>query len=267
MSNNLISNSMADKKEEQPILYIETYDNILTEKKGDYTAKPKITGSIGNPQIATRVMAGGLEIRYETLVYILDMADKAKAEAIAEGKSVVDGVAQYLINIRGVFDGPEAAFDPEKHSLGVTYTMGKMLSELLKKLKVVNNGLAKSGPAVNTVTDSTTLSVNEEITSGAPVTIEGKNLRVIGDDPSVGLFFTPTSGGEAKKVSLFVVNDPSKIICNVPALDNGTYTMSIITQSGANKRVVKDVRSYTFPITLRVGPAESGGEDDRPVIE
>ena len=50
MSNNLISNSMADKKEEQPILYIETYDNILTEKKGDYTAKPKITGSIGNPR-------------------------------------------------------------------------------------------------------------------------------------------------------------------------------------------------------------------------
>ena len=104
---------MAEIKKEDIILYVETYDNILTEKKGDYTAKPKITGSVGNPQIAQRIMTGGLEIRYETLVYILDMADKAKAEAIAEGKSVVDGVAQYMINIRGVFDGPEAAFDPE----------------------------------------------------------------------------------------------------------------------------------------------------------
>lgn len=258
---------MAEIKKEDIILYVETYDNILTEKKGDYTAKPKITGSVGNPQIAQRIMTGGLEIRYETLVYILDMADKAKAEAIAEGKSVVDGVAQYMINVRGVFDGPEAAFDAEKHSLGVTYTMGKTLANLLKSLKVVNNGLAKAGPAVNTLTDSTTGSVNIEITSAGPITIEGKNLRVVGDDPAVGLFFTPTEGGEAKKVSVFVQNDPSKIICMAPALDNGTYTMSIVTQYGANSRNIKEPRTYIFPLTLRVGPEPGGGEDDRPVIE
>lgn len=258
---------MAENKEEQIILYFETYDNILTEKEGDYTAKPKITGSIGNEQIAQRVMKGGLEIRFETLVYILEMADKAKAEAIAEGKSVVDGVAQYLINFRGSFDGPDAPFDPQKHSLGVTYTMGKTLSALLKSLKVVNNGLAASGPSVNKTTDSTTLSVNDEITPNAPITIEGKNLRVIGDDPSVGLFFTPTAGGEAKKVSLFVQNDPSKIICVVPALSNGTYTMSITTQYGANNRNVKTPRSFTFPLALRVGPKEGGGGGDRPEIE
>lgn len=257
---------MADNKQEEIILYFETYDNILTEKAGDYTAKPKITGSIGNPQIAQRIMIGGLEIRYETLVYILDMSDKEKAKAIAEGKSVVDGVAQYIINMRGSFDGPDAPFDPEKHSLGVTYTMGKTLSSLLKKLKVVNNGLASSGPSVNQVTDSTTLSTNDEITPGAPITIEGKNMRVIGEDASVGLFFTPTAGGETKKVSLFVQNDPSKIICVVPALSNGTYTMSITTQAGSTNRTVKTPRSCTFPVTLRVGPKESGG-GDRPEIE
>lgn len=254
---------MADPKEEEIILYFETYDNVLTEKDGDYTAKPKITGSVGNPQIAQRIMAGGLEVRYETLVYILDMADKAKAEAIAEGKSVTDGVAQYLIHLRGSFDGPDAPFDPEKHSLGVTYTIGKTLAALLKKLKVVNNGLAKNGPVINTVTDSTTLSVNEEITSAGLLTIEGKNLRVIGEDPTVGLFFTPTGGGEAQKVTVFAVNDPSKIICTAPALADGTYTLSLITQAGTGNRTVKNPRSYTFPISLRVG----AGGSDRPEIE
>lgn len=256
---------MADPKQEEIILYFETYDNILTEKVGDYTAKPKITGSVGNPQIAQRIMTGGLEIRYETLVYILEMADKEKAKAIAEGKSVVDGVAQYLINIRGSFDGPTASFDPAKHSLGVTYTMGKTLSDSLKKLKVVNNGLAKSGPVIDKVIDSTTGSVNIEITSGGLITLEGKSLRVIGEDPSVGLFFTPTGNGEAKKVTVFAVNDPSKIICTAPVLEDGNYTVSLITQAGASNRTVKDPRSYTFPVTLRVGP--DSGEDDRPVIE
>ena len=54
---------MAENKEEQIILRIETYDNILTEKEGDYTAKPIVTGSVGNPQIAKRIMMGGLEVR------------------------------------------------------------------------------------------------------------------------------------------------------------------------------------------------------------
>ena len=257
---------MAENKEEQIILRIETYDNILTEKEGDYTAKPIVTGSFGNPQIAKRIMKGGLEVREETILYILDMADQAKAEAIAQGISVNDGVGQYLVNTRGSFDGPSAAFNPQIHSLGVTYTIGKTLAALLKKIKVENRGLASLGPVINKVTDSTTLSENDEITPGAPITIEGKNMRVIGEDASVGLFFTPTAGGEAKKVSLFFQNDPSKIICVVPALSNGTYTMSITTQAGSTNRTVKTPRSCTFPVTLRVGPKESGG-GDRPEIE
>ncbi len=262
----LKQNNMAENKEEQIILRIETYDNILTEKEGDYTAKPIVTGSVGNPQIAKRIMKGGLEVREETILYILDMADQAKAEAIAQGISVNDGVGQYLVNTRGSFDGPSAAFNPQIHSLGVTYTIGKTLAALLKKIKVENRGLASLGPVINKVTDSTTLSENDEITPGAPITIEGKNMRVIGEDASVGLFFTPTAGGEAKKVSLFVQNDPSKIICVVPALSNGTYTMSITTQAGSTNRTVKTPRSCTFPVTLRVGPKESGG-GDRPEIE
>ena len=194
---------MAENKEEQIILRIETYDNILTEKEGDYTAKPIVTGSVGNPQIAKRIMKGGLEVREETILYILDMADQAKAEAIAQGISVNDGVGQYLVNTRGSFDGPSAAFNPQIHSLGVTYTIGKTLAALLKKIKVENRGLASLGPVINKVTDSTTLSENDEITPDAPITIEGKNMRVIGEDAFVGLFFTPTAGGEAKKVSLF----------------------------------------------------------------
>ena len=84
------------------------------------------------------------------------MADQAKAEAIAQGISVNDGVGQYLVNTRGSFDGPSAAFNPQIHSLGVTYTIGKTLAALLKKIKVENRGLASLGPVINKVTDSKT---------------------------------------------------------------------------------------------------------------
>lgn len=41
------------------------------------------------------------EYQHGTILNILDMADSHKVQAIAEGKSVVDGVGQYLVNVQG----------------------------------------------------------------------------------------------------------------------------------------------------------------------
>ena len=41
---------------EQIILNTDLYDNLLTERKGDYTAKPHITGTLYNTDIAARIV-------------------------------------------------------------------------------------------------------------------------------------------------------------------------------------------------------------------
>ena len=41
---------------EQIILNTDLYDNLLTERKGDYTAKPRITGTLYNTDIAARIV-------------------------------------------------------------------------------------------------------------------------------------------------------------------------------------------------------------------
>ena len=120
-------------EEEQITLNIDLYDNIMTEKEGDYTGRPRITGTLYNKQIAARIVKAGTEYKQESIEYILDRADKAKVEAIAEGKSVIDGVGQYLVTARGSFIGENAQFDPVKHSLGVSYTPGQLLRSQLKK--------------------------------------------------------------------------------------------------------------------------------------
>lgn len=125
---------------EQIILNTDLYDNLLTERKGDYTAKPRITGTLYNTDIAARIVGARTEYQHGTILNILDMADSHKVQAIAEGKSVVDGVGQYLVNVQGAFEGEKAQFEPGKHALGITYTMGKLLRETLKLVKVVVNG-------------------------------------------------------------------------------------------------------------------------------
>ena len=42
-------------EEEQITLNIDLYDNIMTEKEGDYTGRPRITGTLYNKQIAARI--------------------------------------------------------------------------------------------------------------------------------------------------------------------------------------------------------------------
>ena len=148
---------------EQIILNTDLYDNLLTERKGDYTAKPRITGTLYNTDIAARIVAARTEYQHGTILNILDMADSHKVQAIAEGKSVVDGVGQYLVNVQGAFEGEKAQFEPGKHALGITYTMGKLLRETLKLVKVVVNGVAAVGPVINTVTDSTSKAINGQL--------------------------------------------------------------------------------------------------------
>ena len=168
---------------EQIILNTDLYDNLLTERKGDYTAKPRITGTLYNTDIAARIVAARTEYQHGTILNILDMADSHKVQAIAEGKSVVDGVGQYLVNVQGAFEGEKAQFEPGKHALGITYTMGKLLRETLKLVKVVVNGVAAVGPVINTVTDSTSKAINGQLSSGGALVLGGVNLKIQGDDP------------------------------------------------------------------------------------
>lgn len=101
---------MADKT----ILSFDLYDNVLTEKQGDYSGKVAITGSCHNIDIAKLIVKERTEYRLETIVNILDLADQKKVELISQGKSLADGVGQYLLNIIGSFDGEAPTFDPEK---------------------------------------------------------------------------------------------------------------------------------------------------------
>lgn len=249
--------------EEKSILTVDLYDNLLTEKQGDYSGKVRITGTLHNKEVAQRFAKARTEYRPETIENILNISDQIKVEMIAEGKSLVDGVGQYMLNINGSFEGEDPKFDPNKHTIGVTYTPGKLLLKALKQISV-DPRIAKTGPVINSFTDSTTGSVNGKITSGGPAVIDGSTLLLKGTDTSIGVYFTPDGGGEAKKVQTIVMNTKSQIIVSVPQLEDGQYSLSVTTQAGSNYQLVKEPRTYTFPILLTVG---NGGEDDRPVIE
>lgn len=236
---------------EKNVLLIELYENLLTKDPNDYSGKVKITGTLRNAEIADRIVAERTEFRKETIVTILDMADQKKVEAIAEGKSLVDGVGQYLATVSGVFVGETDSFNPKKHSLRVSYTPGKLLQAALKNI-TANVRPGQVGPVINSITDSTTGLLNESLTPGGPAIITGSNILLKGEGDTIGVAFT-SENGETQKVTLIVKNSISEIIFALPALEPGQYTLSVTTQAGTNYRLLKEPRTYQFPILLTVG--------------
>lgn len=169
------------------------------------------------------------------------------------------------MNVSGAFDCEKAPFNPAIHKLGVSYTPSKLLRDTLKNV-IVETRPAVTGPIINDIVDTTTGEKNLQLTSSGPAVITGTNIKVAGDDPTVGIYLTPTEG-DAKKVALLIHNNPSQVTFMLPALADGEYKLSLTTQYSAGNNLVKESRTYTFPVLLYVGDVPGGDDDDRPVIE
>ena len=254
-------------EEEKIILQADLYDNLLTEEAGDYTARLRISGSLRNSNLAQRILDRGSEYRKDTIENILNMGDQEKVKALAEGKSVVDGVGQTMIQIKGNFDGESAPFDPAKHSLIISYTPGKALRKAMQRIEIQTNK-ATTGPVINSITNPMTGEVNATILPNLPLIIAGANLKVATaekntKEATAGLFFISEDGTTEKPALLIVHNTTSELTVVAPDLNAGNYYVEIRTQSAAGSKLVKNMRTFRYPILLTVGSTE----DDRPVIE
>lgn len=240
----------------------ELYDNPLTEKAGDYVARPVVNTTTRNADIARRIKARGSELEEKTIVYILDQGDEMKAAAVASGESVVDGMGQYLVSIVGTFEGATAKFDPAVHSLGVSYNPGKTLRELFGKTTVNITTTATTGPVIGKVTDPQSKTVNDKLTPNLPCVIKGSNLKIVGDEAVVGVFFVNDETQAATPSTLLVHNNPSELTVVTPALTDGLYRVRVVTNYANGSKQTREPRSTEFHILLTVG--EGGGSTDGP---
>jgi len=103
------------------------------------------------------------------------------------------------------------------------------------------------------------------MTPGRNFFVRGANLKVLGEDESVGVTLTNTTTKAVVKLDedMITKNNPSELTLLIPAdLADGDYLLTVRTQFGAGKHQLKEPREVS--VDVHIG---DGGNSDRPEIE
>ncbi|MFT3738526.1 MAG: DNA-binding domain-containing protein [Breznakibacter sp.] len=229
--------------------------NLLTKDvDNDYTAEVSTLGSTKrNEDIARLIVAEGSEIKYDTLLSILNQSDRIKRETLQAGSSVLDGVCHITPRVTGAWLGASAKFDSSVHKITVDMIPSAELREALKDVGIEVLGVKDSGAYIGLVTDTLTGATDGTVTPGEDILIEGDKLRVApDDDATMGVFFIDASGTAVPVSRRLTQNDPKKLLARVPVLPAGEYTLQVRTRYSRNTTLLNESRLIDYPRKLAV---------------
>lgn len=241
-------------------------DNTLTpDNKEDKYAVPVSLGPADQERILAEMKAEDSGLRPETILHVFELEKRVIKRLLMTGYNVNTGLYHASVDFRGLVEGGQ--WNPETNSIVVNFNVGAELREAIKNTTVNIIGNKEAAISVSGVQDVATRATDASATPGRAFTLSGKNIRLSGDDPTVGLAFVSEGGTEtAVTTDLWVVNQPSTVTFIVPAdLAEGIYTLRLTTQYSGNSSVpLKTPRSVEKTVYVGIKPPTSGGEDTQP---
>ncbi|MDR0757083.1 MAG: DUF4469 domain-containing protein [Tannerella sp.] len=228
--------------------------NFMTkEVENDYTGEVSTVGqTIRNEDIAERIVKGRSELRYETILAILNERDGIVLDTVLGGSSVQDGVVHIAPSVHGLWIGSDRTVDPEKQRPYISVTPATALRDGLSHVHMEVLGVKDSGAYIGLVTDAATKAIDGHITPNGIIVITGDKLRIApDDDPELGIFFVYESGEKAQATQISQ-NDPKRLTTLAPDLPAGTYTLQIVTRYTSGNAFLKAPRTIVYDLPLIV---------------
>lgn len=218
-------------------------------------------GTADKERIIAEMMAVNPGLEQETLRHVLDLENRIITRLLLNGMRVNNGLFEATPQCKGLVHG--TAWDPATNEIYVNLIQGKDLREAIRETTINVVGEKGATMYLSTSLDAATGLDQFNATAGANLTLTGKNIKVAGDDPSVGITLTDSEGAETRiKAGAIGLNQPSKLIFTLPAtLAAGDYTLTITTQYAVGASL-KTPRVLTQ--TIHVAAAEEENEGGSP---
>jgi hypothetical protein len=223
------------------------------ERGGKYIARAKTEKTLTVAQIcAEAVTRGGSDLNYDTMLEAVNAYFNEAFYQLADGFSIQNDFFSIHPKISGTFDRIDSGIDKDKNRVSFSFIKRQALRDIIKRITVEIEGAAETGAYIAEVLDITSGLVDEILTSGGVFTLLGTRIKIVGDDPSCGLYLVNTADGSVIKVEgNLVENHPSRVSAQTPALAAGTYRVRITTQFSTGA-ILKEPRSIEYGVELVV---------------
>ena len=162
--------------------------------------------------------------------------------ALLMGQHVSNELFSAKILCRGLVS--DGRWNPQVNSLYVNFQQSKELREALDNLSIRVIGEKQDSRFISSCRSLSAERKEGVIVAGDSVEILGKNIKVVGSHPSVGIELIHENGNNIRIAEgKIVVNRPSKLIFLLPDnLEEDTYTLMITTQYSRGSTLLKNPR-------------------------
>jgi hypothetical protein len=227
------------------------HENLLTERKDDYAAQTHSKTVYTREQFIDLMLQRGTLVTKTDIVAVLNDVEETVSYIVKNGGMVNLPLFNIAFSISGVFDGAMDTFDPRRHKLHVNVSKGTLLREVEKEVKLSKVNVPSPQPQILEVKDSVSGQVDEVLTAGGAVEINGIHIKLAGNKETVGLWFVAEDGTETQAVTI-ITNMPMQVIALIPSLTVGDiYQVKVVTQYSGS-RDLKEPKTTIYAKPLQV---------------
>ena len=235
-------------------------NSLTTDNTQDVYAVPASREPADEERILAEMKAEDTGLRRETILHVFELEKRVIKRLLMSGHAVNTGLYHASVAFRGLIQNSQ--WNAEENEIVVNFNPGADLREAIRKTQVNILGAKPAGISVTGVQDVATKADNASATAGRAFTLTGRNIRIAGQDPAVGLTLIAEDGTETTVTDdLWVINKPSTVTFIIPAqMEAGTYTLRLTTQfSGNSARLLKTPRTIERTLYIGTEPPQTGG--------
>jgi len=194
------------------------FENHLTSDPDDYAAKVQTNGTADLEAVAQRMIDQGSTTTKADILAVLEDTIKACEGYLLDGFRVdFGGMCRLSPSVSGVFDGAIDTFDPSRHRVDVSATVGKRIRKTVREqASVAKVESVLPSPSPLEYVDLASGETNNTITGGTIGTLNGHRLKFDPDGIGEGLFLIDEVGAEYK-IEAVQKNKPAQLVFLVPA--------------------------------------------------
>lgn len=238
-----------------------TDNTVTTQDKTDKILVLEGTGKADINKVYEEMLAEDTGLRRETLIHVTTLYERVCARLLMNGWQLNTGLFYAVPRFTGTVEG--GRWNPSRNGIYVAFNQDKVLREEIAKTSVHILGEKPEVMYITEVEDRKTGLRDGTMSPGRNFFVRGANLKVSGTHADVGVMLINAQDGLEIKLDpdQITTNKPSELILLLPAtIPDGEYELSVTTQHGNGKVLLKEPRSASFRV--HVASVESERPDE-----